>query len=289
MIFSMTAFARNQAQGDWGSLTCELRSINHRFLEISCHLPEILRIFEMPIREVIRKAMKRGKIECSIRYQAQNATLGAPIVINESYVQALANASAQIANYFRSVAPIAVTDILRFPGVFETEPNALQILEPHIIELITLTTQDLLAARAREGEELNKLFLNRLSLMRTELDKVRAHIPQMVTDQQTRILKRFHEAKVELDPTRLEQEMVLFAQRVDISEELERALTHITEIERVLQQGGTIGRRIDFLLQELNREANTLGSKSIDPLITHTAVEAKVIIEQIREQVQNIE
>ena len=155
--------------------------------------------------------------------------------------------------------------------------------------MLEKTLKDLIVVRGREGEELKQLFLQRMDLMQQELAKVRERLPHVMTDQYDRLKRRFTDARVELDPGRLEQEMVMFAQRIDVAEEIERTETHITEVRRILKQGGTIGRRLDFLLQELNREANTLGSKSVDSTITHAAVEMKVLIEQVREQVQNIE
>jgi len=157
------------------------------------------------------------------------------------------------------------------------------------LRLVEQTLVELIEVRQREGEELKRLFLQRLDAMQVELTKVRERLPHVMKEQHDRLLKRFQDAKIELDPNRLEQEMVMFAQKIDVAEEIERTETHISEVRRMLKHGGIIGRRFDFLLQELNREANTLGSKSVDPVITHAAVEMKVLIEQIREQVQNIE
>jgi uncharacterized protein (TIGR00255 family) len=178
---------------------------------------------------------------------------------------------------------------LHFPGVIEKREVDVKILQNEVLELLEKAIQDLLAARMREGEELKRLFLQRMDVVQHELIKVSEKLPHVITEQQERLLKRFSEAKVELDAGRLEQEMVIFAQKMDVSEEIERTKTHITEVRRILTEGGPAGRRLDFLLQELNREANTLGSKSVDPVITHAAVEMKVAIEQAREQVQNIE
>ncbi len=289
MIHSMTAFARTQNQDDWGSLVCEMRSINHRYLEVSVHLPEILRVFEMPIREQIRQQIKRGKLECVVRYQPSTKTSGNLFGVNKLLAKELCHASEEIASMLKTAAPIYPTDILRFPGVLETKETDLGVLEKHILKLIETTTTDLVAARGREGEELKQLFFQRMTLMLAELAKVRERFPQIQIEQRERLLKRFNDAKLELDSNRLEQEMVMYAQRIDVAEEIERAETHIGEMQRVLTQGGSVGRRLDFLLQELNREANTLGSKSVDSVTTRAAIEMKVLIEQIREQVQNIE
>lgn len=289
MIYSMTAFARAQSQGKWGSLVCEMRSINHRYLEASVHLSEVVRVLEMPIRERIRELLKRGKIECSIRYQPSSAAEGSLFTVNTALVSELCKASETISGLLKESAPIYPTDILRFPGVLETKESDLSELESEVFKLLDKTIHDLVAARGREGEELKKTFLDRIELMQKELAKVRERLPAIMNEARERLNKRFTDAKVELDPTRLEQEMVMFAQKIDIAEEIDRTETHISEIRRILKQGGLVGRRLDFLMQELNREANTMGSKSVDPVVTHAAVEMKVLIEQVREQVQNVE
>lgn len=289
MISSMTAFARSQRQGEWGSLVCEMRSINHRYLEISLHVPEMLRPLEMSIRECIREHIKRGKIECSIRSHVNQTTTGVMFNVNTVLAKELCLAAEQIGTLMREPQKINPMDVMRFPGVMETKESNLEVLEDDVLALIEQTIKELAEARQREGEELNRLFTQRLDLMQVELVKVRTRLPQVMIDQQERLLKRFHDAKIELEPARLEQEMVMYAQKIDVTEEMDRTDTHINEVRRMLKHGGIVGRRFDFLLQELNREANTLGSKSVDPEVTHAAVEMKVLIEQIREQAQNIE
>lgn len=289
MIQSMTAFARSQSQGEFGSLVCEMRSINHRYLEMNVHLPDALRLFEMPIRERIRQLAKRGKVESSLRYQPHAGTEGALVSINTPLAKEICRATEMVATFLRKPGDINPTDILRFPGVLEAKQADIERLQAEVLKLVDNTLNELLAAREREGKELTQLFLQRMDLMQVELAKVRKQLPQVMINQRERLLQRFADAKVELDPGRLEQEMVIFAQRIDVSEEIDRTETHIAEVRRILKQGGTVGRRLDFLLQELNREANTLGSKSIDPILTHAAVEMKVLIEQVREQVQNVE
>lgn len=288
MIHSMTAFAREQSQGQWGMLTCEMRSINHRYLEVSLHLSEALRPFEGMIRDMIRKIVKRGKIECGLRYRPAVDT-DASFVVNTQLVNQLVTACEEIRGSLKDSAPIPASDILRFPGVLEAKEMDQGTLQAEVMSLVEHTLKDLLAAREREGAELNKLFLERMDRMQAEMDNVRTRLPQVMKDAQEKLLKRFTDAKIELDPARVEQEMVMFAQKIDIAEEIERTETHIAEVRRVLKNGGAAGRRLDFLLQELNREANTMGSKSTDTIITHAAVEMKVLIEQVREQVQNIE
>lgn len=289
MIHSMTAFARTEIQGEWGNVVCEMRSINHRYLEVSLHLPDVLRVMEMPIRELIRQFVKRGKIECAIRYQLNSADQGQSIAINEKLALALCQASEKIASLLKTPAPIHSADILRFPGVLETKEADIASLQDTVLSAVEKNLKELVAARLREGEVLKQLFLQRMDLIQQELVKVRDRLPQVMIDQRERLFKRFSDAKVELDSGRLEQEMVIFAQKIDVAEEIDRTETHVSEVRRILKQGGAVGRRLDFLLQELNREANTLGSKSVDPVLTHAAVEMKVLIEQVREQVQNIE
>ena len=288
MIYSMTAFAREQSQGQWGILTCEIRSINHRYLEVGLHLSEPLRVFEGPIRELIRKMVKRGKVECSLRYRpGQDAN--SAFVVNKELALEVAHANEEIQRMLRNPAPVSTSDILRFPGVLESKEADQSTLQAEVIQLVEQTLKDLLVAREREGSELNKLFQERMDNMHAEMEKVRARLPQVIKEAQERLHKRFTEAQVELEPARVEQEMVMFAQKIDIAEEIDRTETHINEVRRVLKNGGAAGRRLDFLLQELNREANTMGSKSTDTVITHAAVEMKVLIEQVREQVQNVE
>lgn len=288
MIKSMTAFSRQEEQGDWGSLVCEMRSINHRYLEINLNLPDALRQLEMPIREGLKKNLRRGKVECTLRYK-MNHDAEKQISINTTLVEAIANACDTIENHLSSSAPMRAVEVLRFPGVMESKEIDMAQLQPLTLSLVDQTSQDLVAARKREGDALSELFATRLEAMETELAKVRQQLPKVLQEARERLVKRFEEAKVDLEPTRLEQELVLFAQKMDVAEEIDRATTHINEFRRILKEGGTVGRRLDFLLQELNREANTLGSKSGDPIVTHAAVELKVVIEQIREQVQNVE
>jgi uncharacterized protein (TIGR00255 family) len=289
MIYSMTAFSRVQSQGEWGNLACEMRSINHRYLEVSLHVSDSLRVLEAPMRELIRKLIKRGKIECVMRYQPSPTSDHALVSINTTLAKALCQASDTIASFMINPGPVTPSDILRMPGVLQTEDSDVKKLQEEVLQLLEKSIEDLLAARAREGEELKQLFLQRMDLIQTELAKVRERLPSVMQEQRDKLLKRLSDAKFELDPGRLEQEMVIYAHKIDVAEEIDRTETHISEVRRVLKTGGLAGRRLDFLLQELNREANTLGSKSVDSVLTHAAVEMKVLIEQVREQVQNIE
>ena len=288
MIYSMTAFSRLQSEAENFSLVCEVRSINHRYLEISLHLPDALRSFEMLMREKIRHLVQRGKIECSFRYQIKASNTSA-LKINLSLAKELCEASEEVGSFLRQPGAISPTDIIKFPHVLETQEANKETLQAESLQLLESTFRDLIAARKREGDELTQLLLQRIALIQAQLANVKARLPQVIAEQQERIKKRFADIKLELDANRLEQEIVIFSHKVDIAEEIERTETHLLEINRILKTGGLVGRRLDFLLQELNREANTLGSKSVDSVITHAGVEMKVLIEQIREQVQNIE
>jgi uncharacterized protein (TIGR00255 family) len=290
MIYSMTAFARKEQSVDGAQLTCEIRSVNHRYLETSVYLPDSLRIFEMPVREVIREHIKRGKLECLVRYQSQNnAVKQAVYTFNADLAKELCASSEKVAAMLATPAAINPTDILRIQGVLENKEKSVAELEKPLLTLIEQTVKALLEARQREGDVLKQLFLSRMDVMEKELAKVESRLPTMLQECRDRLLKRFADASIELDKSRLEQEMVFLAQKLDVAEEIDRTKTHIQEVRRILKEGGLVGRRLDFLLQELNREANTLGSKSTDAMVTHAAVELKVLIEQVREQVQNVE
>lgn len=288
MIQSMTAFARAQGQGKWGSAVCEVRSINHRYLEMFVRLPETLHELETVIRECIRDHIKRGKIEFYLRYQPGDVT-GTEITINTHMAEKICRATETISHMLTNPAPIDAMPILQWPGILQITELDLETIQDEIIKLLEKTLSDLVQARAREGDELKQIFLQRLDAMKVEVAKVRQRLPDILKAQRERLMKRFSDAKLELESGRLEQEMVMFAQRIDVTEELDRLDAHISEVRRVLKQGGVVGRRMDFLMQELNREANTLGAKSVDVDTTRASVELKVLIEQVREQVQNIE
>lgn len=284
----MTAFARAQAQGTWGTAICELRSINHRYLELSVRMPETLQALEPQMRERIRHYVRRGKIECNFRFQSGDVS-GAEITINHHLAEKICKANEVIAKMLTHAAPVNPMDVLRWPQILQIAEVDLEIIQDEMIKLLEKGLQDLVDARVREGAELKQLFLQRLESMKAELAKVRHRLPEIYNQQRSRLVARFNDAKIELDSGRFEQEVVLFAQKMDVSEELERLEAHISEVRRILKQGGVAGRRLDFLMQELNREANTLGAKSVDVDTTRASVELKVLIEQIREQVQNVE
>lgn len=290
MIYSMTAFAREETSLTSQQLTCEIRSINHRYAEVSVYLPESLRIFEMAVREKIRAHLKRGKIDCNIRLQqAPDAANRVTLSLNKAMLSALHAAGSEIASHIPSVSPMNTMDVLRFPGVMEVKMLDASELEGALLSLVDKTVQTLIRHRAQEGSTLLPLFEEKLRQITAHLQDVRVELPIILQAAREKLMNRFQEASVQLNPERLEQEMVLFAQKTDVIEEIERAESHVKAIAKQLKDGGLVGRQLDFLLQELNREANTLGSKSVHQVTTQAALQMKVLIEQIREQVQNIE
>lgn len=288
MIYSMTAFARTQRQGTWGSAVCELKSVNHRYLEVRVHLPDALFEFEQMVQESIRQHIKRGKVDCYIRFQPGDL-LNSTVQINHPLAKQIAQATQEITQYLHGNVLTNPMDILQWPGVLKMEEANLSALQQEMAALIATALEDLLANRLREGQDLKNIFLQRIDSMTSELTKAKERLPLILSSQRERLLKYFSDVQLTMDPQRIEQEMVMFAQKIDVTEEIERIETHLAEVQRVLQQGGVVGRRLDFLMQELNREANTLGSKSVDVDTTRVALEMKVLIEQLREQMQNIE
>ena len=284
---SMTAFARNTTDFPWGSVTCELRSVNHRFLETGFRLPETLRQVEMSLREIARKKLSRGKVDCSIQlaFNSTDATVSADLTLAKQYIELAQQLAVQIDN----PAAISPLDIMRWPGVLKEQDVESKHLQTAAIETFKLTVSQLLEGRQREGDKLADMIEQRLVGIQEQTTIVRENLPDILAHQRTRLEEKMADMKSQLDENRLEQEMVIIANRTDVDEELDRLDVHIAEIRRVLQSSDSIGRRLDFLMQELNREANTLGSKSIAGVTTQASVELKVLIEQMREQIQNLE
>lgn len=287
MVHSMTAFARSELAGPHGTLSWEIRSVNHRYLEPHLRLPETFRDLEGAVREALRKGLSRGKVECTLRF-AEDAGRGELQLDRERASQLIA-AAESVAALIRQPAPIDPLQVLGWSGVLVGDAIDPQALNQSALQLFHDALTQLREGRQREGEELARLLDDRLDGMLVEVATLREQVPQMLAAQRQKVLDRCAEMQVELDPQRLEQEMVLLAQKSDVAEELDRLATHVGEVRRVLKAGGAAGRRLDFLMQELNREANTLGSKAFDPRSTQAAVNLKVLIEQMREQVQNIE
>jgi uncharacterized protein (TIGR00255 family) len=284
----MTAFARQDARGEWGVLTCEIRTVNHRYLEPSFRLPEALRELENRFRETLRQRLRRGKVDVSLRLQGAEESPPA-FEINDDIAKAVNHAANHINRMLDNPAHISALDILRWPGVLSVPEQDYTPAREAAVSLFDATVTELVVVREREGERLRPLFEDRLATMRRLVAGVRARMPALLAAQERTLRERFEKARVELDPERVAQEMVLLAQKSDVAEELDRLDAHISEVTETLQRDEAIGRRLDFLMQELNREANTLSSKSIDADVTRSAVDLKVLIEQMREQVQNIE
>jgi len=289
MTRSMTAFARQEAEHAWGSLIWEIRSVNHRYLEPHLRLPESLRDLEGSLREQLRKKLSRGKVECTLRFhpeaQAQQLT------VNTDFAKELIAAADEVAALSLSgnTQPMNPLDVLRWPGVLQDAQIDMDQVKAEALKLFGTALDDLIAGREREGKELNGLIEQRLAAIAEIVVEVRSKLPEILQAQRDNLRSRLEELKEDLDEGRLEQEMVILAQKADVDEEMDRLNTHVQEVRRVLNQKGPIGRRLDFLMQELNREANTLSSKSIVAETTQCAVELKVLIEQMREQIQNIE
>lgn len=288
MIKSMTAFARKDVQDNQVTLTCEIRTVNHRYLEPSFRLPDALRELENPFREELRKQLKRGKVDVSIRLQSAESGVSG-FEINEDVAHAVNEAANHVNRMLDNPAHINALDILRWPGVLSVPEQDYSSAREAGLSLFKQTVAELTVVREREGERLRPLFDERLAQMKALVATVREGMPGLLKAQEEHIRERFQKARVELDPERVAQEMVMLAQKCDVAEELDRLDAHINEVTDTLKRDEAIGRRLDFLMQELNREANTLSSKSIDAGVTRAAVDLKVLIEQVREQVQNIE
>ncbi|OOF89130.1 YicC family protein [Rodentibacter ratti] len=287
MIYSMTAFARLELKKDWGDAVWEIRSVNQRYLENFFRLPEQFRGLENALREKLRQSLTRGKIECSLRIESKKQT-NSELNINRE----LASQVIQSLQWIKAQAgegEINLTDVLRYPGVVEAPEQDLDKISQDLLNAFDELLKEFIDMRGREGEKLQRLIQQRLDAIGVETDKVRSQMPAVLQWQRERLLQRFEEAKISLDPQRVEQEMVLLAQRVDVAEELDRLQMHVKETANILKKGGAVGRKLDFMMQELNRESNTLASKSINADITASAVELKVLIEQMREQIQNLE
>lgn len=288
MVYSMTAFARSESSTDQGSLVWELRSVNHRYLEVSLRLPEAFRDLEGPLRERLRKEIARGKLECTLRFNPSSDS-SQQLSLNQPLIAQLIEAASQISSQLPAPAPINPLELLSWPGVLAGGEAQQSDLVKQADQLFGQALEQLKQNRAREGAELRALIEERLDSMAERVTTLREMMPTLREAHRQKLIDRFQEAKLELDNTRIEQELVILAQKIDVAEELDRLTTHINETRNVLAGKGAIGRRLDFLMQEFNREANTLGSKAIDVRSTQAAVDMKVYIEQMREQVQNIE
>ena len=287
MIRSMTAFAAVERATTAGTLAAELRAVNHRYLELSLRLPDELRVLEPMLREKIAAKVSRGKLDLGLRLRSSSDALR-PLSINEARLAQLAALHQPLVARFPGLRT-DFTDLLSFPGVLSDAGSDMDALRVEAAAVADAMLADFLAHREREGAALAALIEDRLVVIESIINDVRGFLPELRTALRRRIETRFAELKAEVDASRLEQELVLLLQRADVDEELDRLATHVVEARHTLKRGEAVGRRLDFLLQEFNREANTLGSKAVDARLTQASVELKVLIEQIREQVQNIE
>ncbi len=293
MSRSMTAYGREQIDAPWGNATWELRSVNHRYLDASVRLPEEWRLLETAVRERIASKVKRGKVECSLKFRAAPGQ-GSELSLDLGAVRQLIRAGAAIEVTFAEenrtpASKLGVNEVLRWPGVIEPDSIDTDTLGKALLETLDKALEGFIAGREREGEKLTGLLLARCDEIVTIVEAIKPMLPEIIAGQRARLLQRLEELDTEFEAGRLEQEMVMFAQKTDVVEELERLETHVAETQRVLNSKGPIGRRLDFLMQELNREANTLGSKSVNTKTTKASVDLKVLIEQMREQIQNLE
>ena len=284
----MTAFAGNEIEIGDLTLSCELRTVNHRYCDISLRLPDRLRFVEADLRSAIAAKISRGKVECSLSYKKQAKT-GSSFTINTDAVNTLLTAASTIEQQMLAPLSFSALDVLAFPGIQQEPDLDKEQLHRGIVTLVDQTLTQLLEAREREGAQLKLLIEERCAKMLGFVVLAGKRMPEVLLLVRNKLKDRITELVAEPDFDRLEQELVLLAQKLDIAEELDRLETHITEVLRVLQQKDPVGRRLDFLMQELNREANTLGSKSADKEMTQIAIELKVLIEQMREQIQNVE
>jgi uncharacterized protein (TIGR00255 family) len=289
MIRSMTGFARRERQGPWGLLSCELRSVNHRYLELSLRLPDDLRCLEGDARTLLATNLRRGKVEAGVYLRSATADTAA-LELNRSLVIELRQRAAEVAELLGGApAAISAFDVLRWPGVVRETDRDLAPVATEAMALLGDTVAELNESRAREGARLRDTLRQRCESLRARVVTVRARLPEVRGRIQSRTAERAAQLGVSVDSDRLEQEIALLACKMDVEEELDRLGSHVTEILQVFDSKEPAGRRLDFLMQELNREANTLSSKSQDVETTRAAVDIKVLIEQMREQVQNIE
>lgn len=288
MIRSMTAYARKEINANWGNASWELRSVNQRYLETYIRLPEQFRSLEPIIRERLRSRLTRGKVECNLRFELDLSNFQQQLFLNKD----LASQLIQSANWIKAQVNdgnINIIDILRWPGVMSAKEQDLDKISIEILALLEKAIDEFIKVRESEGKSLEQLLVQRLEAITVEVTKIRNWMPEILQWQKDKLKTKMEEANIEFEPNRLEQELILTAQRIDIAEELDRLSTHVKETYTILKKNEAVGRRLDFMMQEFNRESNTIASKSINANITASAIELKVLIEQMREQIQNIE
>lgn len=288
MIMSMTGYASLERSTDNGVLQVELRSVNQRYLELQLKLEDTFRTQEPQVRELLKAMLGRGKIECRMSI-AKAITQEESIQLNHSVLQNIATSVKAVSDYFPESQAVNILEVLRMPGVMVTQVLNATTLAHDVLSVLDLAVKDLIAARAREGEKLKAMIVERLAEIETLIATVKPMLPAMVKTHQEKLLAKLQEAQLSHDEERIRQEIVLYTQRIDVDEELSRLDSHVHEVKRILSAGGMVGKKLDFLMQEMNREANTLGSKSVAIETTQISIQLKVLIEQMREQIQNIE
>ena len=288
MIFSMTGFASAAAELDAGSLALELRAVNHRYLDLQIRLPDELRMMETVLRETFAAQLTRGKIECRISFMARQSGQN-PAQLNQDLLQQLARWNKEVRSILPDSGNLNVADVLRWNGMLQSPALPADTIQSTVLQLAQQVLGEFTAARAREGARLAAFLVQRVKQIESLCTAVAPRIPASIAAYQEKLAARLQAALQSGEEERLHQEISLFASKIDVDEELSRLRTHLLEMERVLAQGGAVGKRLDFLMQELHREANTLGAKSVDAEVSRTSLEIKVLIEQMREQIQNIE
>ena len=288
MIQSMTGYAAKTRDIGRGALQLELRGVNSRFLDLHFRIHDDLRGVESSLRELLAGKIARGKVECRLFFNASVTAVEQVAILPDNLLN-LKNLEAQVRAVLPDAKPLSVADVLRWPGIFGDQGIDFVALAPVVLELAREVLQEFTASRAREGEKLSAIILERVVRMREIVAEVAPRIPEAQTQYAEKLRQRLLEAMGNADEERIRQEMAIFANRIDVAEELGRLSTHLDEVERVLKKGGTAGKRLDFLMQELNREANTLGSKSAVTEVSQASMELKLLIEQMREQIQNLE
>ena len=288
MIYSMTGYAVASAELPFGTLNLELRSVNHRYLDIQFRIPDELRTLEAGMREMATARISRGKVEVRVAVNKSPASPSS-LQLDEKLLGQLQQLNQRVKAAMPESPPLTVNDVLRWPGMLGNDELEGEQLQETCNRLIGRALDDLTAMRAREGAKLSQILIARIESMDALVRKVAPRMPQLIASYKDKLSSRLKDAMVNMDDDRLKQELVLFSSKIDVDEELSRLTTHFGEIRRILEKGGAVGKRLDFLMQELNREANTLGSKSVDLEVTQTSMDLKVLIEQMREQIQNIE
>ena len=287
MIYSMTGYAVGSREVESGVLNVELRSVNHRYLDVQFRLPDELRSLEPSLREVFATKLNRGKIECRVSYTP--LTGRKRVEFDADLLAQLLDLNERVRKVLPASQAITVADVLRWPGMLGADTLDVEALRTICRALLETVLEEFTVSRAREGEKLRAMLLERAAAIETHLAEVAPRVPQVIAAFQEKLTTRLNEALANADDDRIRQEIVLFANKIDVDEELTRLTTHIAELRRILDKGGAVGKRLDFLMQELNREANTLGSKAADIAVTQVSMNLKLLIEQMREQIQNIE